>query len=1268
MNKIVQTIVSLIVLISSVHAEGTKQLRPQESNFGNLHLRPGDNNYTPFGLYGAPDDNQIKLYIGDTSEKLYFGFNNRSEGGFVREFVEGVDFRIVSPSGNIVYESVMPNEGEEGNILNWDEAVAGPEEIVGAGGYDALELTFTEIGDYIIEFDPPGNQYVDIHLFDFTVVDASDEPIDGRLHSKGWQITAESFDNPFSGTLYPYHPDGVVYEVDFNDIRPYLFIINFNSTGTDSTGNFIEDRRSRHYNRTYPEFEVFLNPPDEEQYPRFKREIYFSASVVNNSCDDTEICMTFLSNAPGEVEGFLDFNGNGEYDEEEGELYFGRGMETGVETCIEWDGLDANGNQVDQREMQMISSFGYGVMHLPIYDAENHENGYRVRVHSPEGLSDPALHWDDTEIQNKGRGLDGITNLDGCTNTSGCHRWRNRGERNNYSETINTWWYSEVMYDTLEFVNVWNRPVSLSFDPDVLDQEPRTICEGDSMTFYIHNDGAHFDTTTYTYQWYAGDAVGTDVREIKRRITEETLDVVVSATDKSAFRCKTQDVLTVYTVPPVDIEADIVDVSCTTEENSISITINSSPPDVEVVWEQFPGVSDLSVSDLDPGVYSLHIEDPNYSASCALDTSFELTGYKGIVIEELVLNNSFCHAAAGDATVTMEDLSRTYQYIWNGSASSNNVVTGLSPGNHTLQVREPSTGCTADSTFEITGEEFDFSLSSTNEVCGNGTGTVSVELPESEGNTYEIYFNGNREDLTEYEGLSSGDYIVRIVSDIGPGCEAQHTAVVGNDIQAIFIDELNINPSECYAPTGSVSVTMEDLSRTYKYIWDGGEEGNVTSLTSLPSGSHSLEVIDANTTCSTDSTFTIPELPLIVAIEKENELCGDSKGSISLTLPESDFYITWNGDTGTASIDNLNAGNYAVNVVSAYSLTCSFNDITSISNVVRDIPLDDITIGPSDCGIASGYASFSLFNTGRNYLFSWEGNEFNTIASYNQLNVGEYVVSIKEEGTLCQLDTVVQIPGDNFTYERIVEDEFCGNANGGISITVEDPNATILWADGATTFERTDLVDGTYSFTLTNSMDGNCVATGQLFVNDDQSDVNADFSYYSLVGGDEIGVGDVVQFRDESRGNIASYAWDFDDGGSSGNKNPEHIFDDAQMYVVQLNVIDIYGCESEVRKPLIPIKRDPCGAVLPNAFSPNDDRMNDDIGLLGTANDVDLKIYNRWGEVVFRGYNDVDRWDGTYRGEDAPVGAYPYILEYTCPDNRGRKVKEKKVGDISLIR
>ena len=105
-----------------------------------------------------------------------------------------------------------------------------------------------------------------------------------------------------------------------------------------------------------------------------------------------------------------------------------------------------------------------------------------------------------------------------------------------------------------------------------------------------------------------------------------------------------------------------------------------------------------------------------------------------------------------------------------------------------------------------------------------------------------------------------------------------------------------------------------------------------------------------------------------------------------------------------------------------------------------------------------------------------------------------------------------------------------------------------------------------------------------------------------------------------------------------------------------------------MRKPLIPIKRDPCGAVLPNAFSPNDDRMNDDIGLLGTANDVDLKIYNRWGEVVFRGYNDVDRWDGTYRGEDAPVGAYPYILEYTCPDNRGRKVKEKKVGDISLIR
>jgi gliding motility-associated-like protein len=64
-----------------------------------------------------------------------------------------------------------------------------------------------------------------------------------------------------------------------------------------------------------------------------------------------------------------------------------------------------------------------------------------------------------------------------------------------------------------------------------------------------------------------------------------------------------------------------------------------------------------------------------------------------------------------------------------------------------------------------------------------------------------------------------------------------------------------------------------------------------------------------------------------------------------------------------------------------------------------------------------------------------------------------------------------------------------------------------------------------------------------------------------------------------------------------------------------------------------------CEIIIPNVFSPNHDGENDQFvikGILGTTNTV--KIFNRWGQIVFEATNYRNTWDG----RDLSDGTYFY--------------------------
>ncbi|NNJ55357.1 MAG: gliding motility-associated C-terminal domain-containing protein [Bacteroidia bacterium] len=86
---------------------------------------------------------------------------------------------------------------------------------------------------------------------------------------------------------------------------------------------------------------------------------------------------------------------------------------------------------------------------------------------------------------------------------------------------------------------------------------------------------------------------------------------------------------------------------------------------------------------------------------------------------------------------------------------------------------------------------------------------------------------------------------------------------------------------------------------------------------------------------------------------------------------------------------------------------------------------------------------------------------------------------------------------------------------------------------------------------------------------------------------------------------------------------------------------------------------------VPNAFTPNNDNINDGFGVKGIAiNEFTIKIYNRWGEQLYESNNIDEKWLPIYRGKDVPMGTYVYLINYTDFENK----IYSKTGTINLIR
>ncbi len=202
-----------------------------------------------------------------------------------------------------------------------------------------------------------------------------------------------------------------------------------------------------------------------------------------------------------------------------------------------------------------------------------------------------------------------------------------------------------------------------------------------------------------------------------------------------------------------------------------------------------------------------------------------------------------------------------------------------------------------------------------------------------------------------------------------------------------------------------------------------------------------------------------------------------------------------------------------------------------------------------------------------------------------------------------------------------------------------------------------------YTITLTVTSDSGC--TGVLTKNNFITVYPDPIAAFSVLPQTTSIVNPVISVTDLSLG-VAAWMWDFGDMDTVLSQTPlPHIYADTGIYQIVLITSNQYTCRDTASQT---IKIEPDFILfVPNAFTPNGDGINDTFGCKGLfATTFDMKIFDRWGNLIFAS-DDINKpWDGTanHGTEAAQQDIYIYSIKIT---DINRKKYDYK-GMVTLVR
>ncbi len=468
-------------------------------------------------------------------------------------------------------------------------------------------------------------------------------------------------------------------------------------------------------------------------------------------------------------------------------------------------------------------------------------------------------------------------------------------------------------------------------------------------------------------------------------------------------------------------------------------------------------------SSLHAGIYTLLVTD-----DVACTDTVHLHVVVNRVDATIVTTDATCGSSDGAADLSISNGYSPFTYSWSHGATSEDV-SGLASGSYIVTVTD-SDGCTDIETAAInsTGSPI-LSETHVDATCGLSNGSIDLQISGS----YTTISWSNGASTQDLSGLASGTYTVTVNN--ASNCPAI-LSVSLSDSPMPSLSTTQVN-TVCGNDNGSIDLTVSGGTAPYSYQWDNdgiADNDDVEDLSMLLAGSYSVTVTDAeNCTVSTTVSITNTSGPSL-STTASNESCGQSNGSINLSVSggTSPYSYEWNNGLTTEDISGLGTGTFTVAVTDA-------NDcIAVISETVSNISGPTLTAAPtdaSDCLSSDGAIDLGVTGGVPGYSYTW--NTGATSQDISNLPSGSYLVTVTDaNGCVEYMSVGLANAADPVLNIEITDPVNCGDT-GSVDLTISNGSSpySIDWSldglgDNDDSEDQAGLEGGVYTVVVTDAI------------------------------------------------------------------------------------------------------------------------------------------------------------------------------------------------------
>jgi gliding motility-associated-like protein len=693
----------------------------------------------------------------------------------------------------------------------------------------------------------------------------------------------------------------------------------------------------------------------------------------------------------------------------------------------------------------------------------------------------------------------------------------------------------------------------------------------------------------------------------------------------------------------------------------------------------FTGTPDATLTSVNAnsnGLYFVSVTDGN---GC-VGTSSTL-----VSVTTIVPSASTSGAVCAGGTVTLT-ASGGANYVWSaplasGATTSISNATIANSGTYTVTVSN-TTGCSAFTTVNVVVNPNPTLLANaTNASCFNSN-NGSVQAIASVGTPAYSYnwSNGTRGlGIDNIGALSIGDYSVT-VSDVN-GCTATASANISQP-PALILEVDQIQDATCANSNDGVArANVSGGTPGYTYSWSNGD--NRPKVTNISCGQGNVIVTDANG-CTIQQNFNI-QCPALLQLSSSNandvKCNGGADGTATIemvggTLP---YTYDWTGFPANNSsiLPSVPVGTYSVNVVDANNCIAGPFTVTvaepaapmTITMAATDAICKDGATGTVTATAVGGTSPY-------NYLWSPPATGTTTATAVDlPASAVPYSVTITDSRG-CNIigQATVNEPTYVVVTASATNTTCYGDDNGSINIDNASGGngGTFTYSLDNANYQNPEIISGLPASNYTVYAADQRGCTGSTTVTITQPDPIQLSITTGINGTVTLEMGNSVQLVTNTNvlnpGSL-NYIWTSAPNISCLNC-PSPIVNPLAPQRYTVNVTDADGCTAGTSVNVEVLKNR--NIFIPNVFTPNNDSNNDEFliyGGLGVTNVKSLKIFDRWGELVFEDKNFLpnDRnhsWDGRFQGEIMRPNVFIYMIEIEFVD--GLTIPYK--GDVTLIR